>query len=442
MIDIFGEAGQLKSMWHCFDMMVESSVEVDHVVMTSVMNWVAKKGDFDKAVEVWEEMKRKGMGLSVVSYTAFIRVLLKFEKVDMAKEVYKEMMEVGIKPNCWTYTVLIEYLAGVGKFEAAFDIMNEMIESGFPPDKATCNILAQKSSIASNTSAIRQVLQYMKDNSIVLRRPVFLQAAEAFKSYSEIDHLLREVNPHLAFEGIAKEPNSEPAIYEIGYIIDRELIFNLLARSNFLAVDHMLNGMISNGTIIDSELLSIVIEINVANYRTSVALLAFQYCKDTNIKLNKSSYLSLIGMFTRTKSFEIVVEIVEEMVEIGISLGTYLVSILIHQLGRAGLSSLAEKVFNYLPNEHNIATYTSLIGAYFQVGNVDKGLELYSKMRRQGFRVSYGTYEVLILGLRGAGRNSDAEIYRKEKKRLRWHDFSPNGLSVEESMCNCLFDNS
>lgn len=317
--------------------------------------------------------------------------------------------------------------------------MSEMQEAGIPPDKAACNILVEKCSIAGNTSAITHVLEYMKENSIVLRRPVFLVALEAFKTSGESDHLLREVNPHLAFEGLEEEIDFEPASSDIHYVIDRHLIINFLAKKNFVAVEHILNNMMEKGIQMDSALLSAVVQDICASNMTSGAFLAFHYCLKTNKKLDRSAYISLLGLFIRNNSFSNVLDIVEEMVNAGIGLGTYLVSLLIHQLGCAGLSSIAAEIFHSFPTDHNVVTYTSLMSAYFKSHEVDKGLELYSRMRSQGIPVSYGTYEVLIVGLEGAGRNSDAEIYRKEKRSLQWRNYSPESLSAEESLCNCLF---
>ncbi|ONK59867.1 uncharacterized protein A4U43_C08F11780 [Asparagus officinalis] len=334
----------------------------------------------------------------------------------------------------------MEYLAGAGKFDAAFEIMSKMLEAGIPPDKATCNILVQKCSVARNTSAIAHVLQYMKDSSIVLRRPIFLEALEAFKDSGKINHLLREVNPHLAFEGIEEEIDSRMNSDNILYTIDRELVINLLAKKNFIAIERILNDKINNEIQLDSGLMSSVVQAYCANSRLSGALLAFQYCLRTDKKLDRCAYISLIGLLIRANSLSNVMEIVEEIVQAGIDLGSYLVSILIHQLGCAGLSSIAAKIFHSSLSDQNTVTYTSLMSAYFQAGEVDKGLEIYSKMRSQGITMSHGTYAVLITGLEEAGRISDAEIYRKEKRSLQWRNNSIENLSAEESLCNCLFN--
>ncbi|KAJ6814808.1 putative LRR receptor-like serine/threonine-protein kinase [Iris pallida] len=440
MLDIFGEAGRVDSMRHLIEHMRSNRVEVDHVTMTAAMHWMAKAGDVDGAVGVWEEMRRGRRGLTVVSYTAMVKILLDCGREEEAAGVYREMVEVGLKPNCRTYTVLMEFLAGAGKFKAALEIMSKMQDSGIQPDKATCNILVQKCSNAGEISVMTQILLYMKENSIVLRRPIFLEALEALRNSGKSDTLLREVNPHLAFEGIEEDMSELEAIAnDTSSLIDRGIVINLLARKDFIAMEHMLSGMVDKETQLDSELISSVVQANCMNHRVSGAQVAFDYCLKTNKKLHRSAYISLLGLFIRNSSFQKIMDVVDEMVKSGISLGTYLVSLMINRLGCAGLTASATKVFQSFPTDHNVVTYTAMINVHLQAGEVDKGLELYSRMRKQGIPVSLGTYEVLIVGLEGVGRILDAEIYRKEKKRLQWRSSSLDRYSVEESLCNRLY---
>lgn len=114
MLDIFGEAGRISSMKHCFQQMQEKGVKVDSVVYTSMMHWLSSYGNVDEAVALWEEMKSKGCYPTVVSYTAYIKILFDDQRVMEATGVYKEMLRAGCVPNCHTYTVLMDYLIGSG----------------------------------------------------------------------------------------------------------------------------------------------------------------------------------------------------------------------------------------------------------------------------------------------------------------------------------------
>ncbi|KAL9268851.1 Pentatricopeptide repeat-containing protein, partial [Drosera capensis] len=145
-------------------------------------------------------MKEKGCYPTVVSYTAYMKILFDYKRVKEAVEVYKELLRSGCSPNCHTYTVLMAHLIESGKTEEALGLFSRMKDTGVEPDKATCNILVEKCSKAGATNAVIQVLSFMKESKLVLRYPVFLEAHEALKKAGESDRLLRQVNPHILMQ--------------------------------------------------------------------------------------------------------------------------------------------------------------------------------------------------------------------------------------------------
>ncbi|WOK93111.1 pentatricopeptide repeat-containing protein [Canna indica] len=439
MLDIFGEAGRIPSMWRVFREMEDKGVTADAATYTSVMHWLSKAGDLEGAERAWEEMRARGYRPTLVSYTAFMKILFDHGKPKEAASVYREMLDIGLSPNCHTYTVLMEHLAGAGKFKAALEIMNEMQEAGVEPDKAACNILIKKCSKAGETSAMRQILQYMKDHSIVLRHSVFKEALEAFKLKNENDHLLREVNPHISCESFEDELYFQTTS-DASSFIDRGIIINLLATQNLIAVEHILNGMVSKHIELDTKLISTIVQVSCAYYRPSCALMVFHYCLQVRKQLDRSTYICLLGFFIRDSSFKIVMEIVHEMIKAEICFGTYLVYLLIYRLSCAGLYTYAENIFYSLPMDQNIVTCTALMDSFFRAGEIDKVYELYSKLKTQDVPISAGTYEVLILGLERAGRVGDAEVCKKERKKYLENRDSKERISLNEILCNYLFN--
>ncbi|KAJ4965158.1 hypothetical protein NE237_017007 [Protea cynaroides] len=441
MLDIFGEAGRISSMKFVFQQMLEKGIKIDAVTYTSLLHWLSKDGDINGSLRMWEEMKAAGCRPTVVSYTALMKVLFDNNRPKEATEIYKEMLQSGCSPNCYTYTVLMEYLAGTGKFQAALDILSKMQDAGVQPDKATCNILIQKCSIAGETGAMAQILLYMKENSIVLHCPVYLEALKTLENAGEATDLLREVNPHLSFERISKEEifELEATAVDVNSFIDRGLVINLLAKKNFVAVEYILNEIICKSIQFDSTVVSTTIQVSCANCKPNGAFLAFRYSLKMGLKVERASYMALIGLFIRTKSFLNVMEIVEQMIGVGVSFGTYLVSLLVNQFGFAKMSGTAAKIFHSLPDDQNLVTYTALMRAYFCCGDVDKGLEIYETMKNRGICASLGTYHVLVIGLEESGRIQEAETYRKAMKKIPHDGRSQNKFSTETRLCDLLF---
>ncbi|XP_057975111.1 pentatricopeptide repeat-containing protein At2g01390 [Malania oleifera] len=440
MLDIFGEAGRISSMKFVFQQMQEKGIKIDAVTYTSLLHWLSNSGDIDGSVKAWKEMKATGCRPTVVSYTAYMKVLLDNKRVKEATDVYKEMLQSGCSPNCYTYTVLMEYLARSGKYKAVLEIFSKMQEAGVQPDKATCNILVEKCCKAGEIWALTQILQYMKDNSLVLRYPIYLQAHETLKIAGVSDVLLRRVNPHcrcISEEGMVK---SGATASDYNNYVDIELVKGLLTKQKFAVIDHLLTEMVNRKIKLETAIVSDIIMLNCAHCRPNGALLCFEYGVKMSINIEKTAYIALVGVFLRTNSFPKVVEIVEEMVRAGLSLGIYLGALLIYRLGCARRTGSAEAIFNLLPEEQKCtSTYTALIGAYFFVGCFDKGLQIFKAMQGKGIHPALGTYSVLLAGLEKCGRVCGTDTFRKERKSLRNSVHSQNVVPMDEKICNLLF---
>ncbi|KAM7528365.1 hypothetical protein LguiB_031775 [Lonicera macranthoides] len=442
MLDIFGEARRISSMNHVFKKMQEKDIKIDAVTYTSLIHWLSNDGDIDGAVKTWKEMKDKGCNPTVVSYTAYMKVLFDHNRVKEATAIYKEMIQSGCSPNCHTYTVLMVHLASSGKFYELVEIFSKMQETGVQPDKATCNILVDKCCKVGETGAMMKILQYMKENSFVLRYPVYMEALETLRIAGKSDVLLKQVNPHISAKFINHEEknNFDATTTDIHSIIDQGLVLNMLARHNFVAVDRLLADMMDKNIQLHSEIISSIIEVYSAHSRPKSASLAFEYSLKMGISFEKTSYLTLIGVFVRTNSFPKIVEIIEAMFNAGFAVGTHLSALLIYRLGHVRKLGLATKLFQLLPSEQrSTSAYTALMGAYFSIGKVEKGLETFNEMRSNGICVALGTYNVLLAGLEKNGKVTEVESYRKEKKRLQTGGSSQLGVSMDEKICNILF---
>nr|XP_043607401.1 LOW QUALITY PROTEIN: pentatricopeptide repeat-containing protein At2g01390-like [Erigeron canadensis] len=439
MIDIFGEARRISSMWLVFDQMVKNGIKVDVVTYTAMLHWLSNDGDIDGSVKLWEEMKEKGVYPTVVTYTAYMKVLFDHGRVKEAIKVYKEMIRSGCPPNCFTYTILMEHLASCGKFSEVLDIFIKMQEAGVQPDKATCNILVENCCKAGETQVMMKVLQYMKENSLVLRQPIYTKALETLRNAGQKDVLLKESNRHLSIHYNKKVEPLDDTNSDTNSI-DQQLVLYLLGKEHFVGVDYLIKEMMVKKVVLTSKIIALVMEAYVAHERTLGAVLAYEYGKKMGIKFEKISYLSLVGLFIRTNSFPNIVDIVEDMVKDGIFLGINQSALLIYKLGCAKKPILAAKVFDLLnDDEKNTTTYTALMAAYFASRNTSKGLQIFKEMKDVEIPVAIGTYHVLLAGLEKGGRVVEYEVYRKEKKQMQNTSFCKNQESVEEMTCNLLF---
>lgn len=317
-----------------------------------------------------------------------------------------------------------------------------MQEAGVQPDKAACNILVEKCCKVGETRAMIQILQYMKENCLVLRYPVFLEALQTLKAAGETDVLLQKIHPHFSTKFINGEKAVEFARTdaEVPLSLDGGLLLYLLKKQNPVAIDHLLAGMMDKDIQLDSAIMSTIIKEACDSAKPYGALLAFKYSSKLGLNLERNDYLALLGISIRSDTLSEVVDIVKEMTKAGHSLGMYHRALLIYRLGCARRPAFAAKIFNLLPKDHKCtATFTALIGVYFSAGSADKALQIYKTMQNRGIHPSLGTYNVLVAGLEKLGRVSDAETFRKERKTMQADSLSRDTAPFEEKICDLLF---
>eukprot|EP01018_Ginkgo_biloba_P031897 Gb_11322 [translate_table: standard] len=446
MLDIFGEAGRIDSMKALLQEMEEQGRNIDAATYTAVMHSLAKAGDIAGALQTWNAMKLKKCRPTVVSYTAIMKILFSNNRPQEAGAVYREMLEAGCNPNCYTYTVLIEYLADQGKFEEAFGIFTQMQELLVEPSKATCNILVQKCARAGETRLMVHVLKHMKNASLVLRPPIYMEALESLNQAGESDDLLREMHSHILPESkcCVFRPDEDDSS-ERDLRTKTDLILALLHERDFTAIESLLDEMLMKGLKLDARVLTAIIQACSTNVKPACAIKAYEYGKSMGIQLDQIAYASLIGFLMRSKLHQKVIVIVEEMIQQGINPGAYILSVLISRLGSVDLCEAAQKLFDTLPDEQNVATYTALLNALFKAGNVEKAIEIYESMKRKGIKATAGTYEVLQIGLEKAGRYQEAKAFKQQRMMLlndaRMQATMKASKSQEWSLCDIMFDN-
>ncbi|CAG8702965.1 13009_t:CDS:2, partial [Funneliformis mosseae] len=97
--------------------------------------------DVSLAVELFEEMKRRDIKPSIVTYTILIDGFALKGQVDEAVEYFERMKQDSINPNIYTYTSLIKAWIQVRRIDKVKEVYNEMISKNIKPVSATLRAL-------------------------------------------------------------------------------------------------------------------------------------------------------------------------------------------------------------------------------------------------------------------------------------------------------------
>ena len=140
---------------------------------TSLMQMAGKSKQTDKAIAIFESMKKIGsLRPNTFSYTALISALARVGDWQRAEEYFKEMKQVaetesGVSPNRVTFSSMISVYDKANKFDMAMKTYKEQLDSNIQPDLITyASILTACQRAGSLKDAVK-ILEAMHSNSLL-----------------------------------------------------------------------------------------------------------------------------------------------------------------------------------------------------------------------------------------------------------------------------------
>ncbi|KAL0558371.1 hypothetical protein IC582_002933 [Cucumis melo] len=126
-----------------------------------IKGWI-KKGGWEQACNLFDEMLEKGVQPSVVTYNSFLGVLCRKGEMDTALCLFKNMTEKGHHPNAVTYALLMEGWCFIGKYKEAKKLMFDMEFHGCKLRPVNYGVLMTYLGKAGNIDEMESLLNEMK----------------------------------------------------------------------------------------------------------------------------------------------------------------------------------------------------------------------------------------------------------------------------------------
>jgi pentatricopeptide repeat protein len=119
------------------------------------MNVAIKSGQLQKALEVYQEMLRKGCTPNVVTYNTLIDVYGKTGQWGEALRVIDTMNASNTRPVTRTYNTLMIACNTSGQWQEALNVYADMVRRGHAPNTTTYNALISAYSKAGRLEKVR-----------------------------------------------------------------------------------------------------------------------------------------------------------------------------------------------------------------------------------------------------------------------------------------------
>ncbi|CAG8764588.1 12597_t:CDS:2, partial [Dentiscutata erythropus] len=119
----------------------KSGIKLDVIAYTALMHAKAKTYNFAETIRVYQEMLKSGIKPNVYTYTVLITASAKLGDLKTSLRLFEDMKKADIQPNEYTYCSIMDAYAKNRMLSKAFEFHNEMISKGIKPDTTCINCL-------------------------------------------------------------------------------------------------------------------------------------------------------------------------------------------------------------------------------------------------------------------------------------------------------------
>ena len=371
------------------------------------LKYLCKNDYLDLALFYYDQLNKNDILKDEVIYNLLLNGCSKKLDIKNLHRIYMDMINKGITPNLITFNTIIDAFIRNKNTEKAFSIFNDMINNKINPDNFTLSTLFKGINKPEHNKYLIQGVDIINKNiypvDIILIN-VLLDACIKLKDKKNFCEI---------FENIIgkKYKNISPDLITYNTFIKGCSKFKLYDK-----VEYAFNHLIKNS-------------------------------KETNIVPNDVTFNSLIDVYVSQKNMEKVVEIVNLMQQYKIYPDNYTYTTIIKGLNKNSLMKnpgnssnipnnsnnvnpneiifgnielgLAFQLFNHvrLTSRPDEILYNCIMDACLRFNKIDKMLEMYENMIKEGIKPSSITCGIVIkaYGMKG-DLNSALNIYYKMKK--------------------------
>ncbi|CAN4089040.1 unnamed protein product [Withania somnifera] len=388
LIGTFGDGefkgGGIDELRRCLGLVQKWDLKLNCYSYKCLLQAYIRLCNYDKALEVYQEMRRRGYKLDIFAYNMLLDALARDQKVDQVHKVFEDMKKWHCEPDEYTYTILIRMTGKLGKPGESLSFFHEMLLQGISPNIIAYNTIIEALAKGRMVDKSIFVFSKMVENSC---RPneftysIILNVLAAEGQLGRLDEIVeiskRYMNKSIyayLIKTLGKLGHASEAhrlfcnMWSFHDRGDRDAYLSMLeslcnAKKVTEAID-LLNKMNEKGVIADSFM-----------YNTVFSALG---------KLKQISHLH---------------DLYEKMKQDGPSPDIFTYNILISSFGRAGEVDEALKIFEELENSNckpDIVSYNSLINCLGKNGDIDEAHMKFIEMQEKGLNPDVVTYSTLI----------------------------------------------
>ncbi|KAL3536005.1 hypothetical protein ACH5RR_004466 [Cinchona calisaya] len=422
---------------------------VDEEIYGIIVNGYLSKNNVSKAFDILQNMKDSGYLPTVSTYTNLMQHLIRIKEFQKALELYNEMMDVGVQLDSVATTTIVAGYINQNCISDAWQVLKNMLEKGIRLTKKSYSIFIKELCKVSATDEIVKMLMQMQASKIRIENDIFQHVILYMGKKGEMEKvkIIKQMQESCNF--FPKEEDlsiadidrqAEPNIKINSTLLDQEYsdlnVLDSTSRSYSQDESHEVCQILSSSTnwcSIQDKLEKCAIQFTTdlvvdilqkCSLHSGAALRFFSWvAKRSGYKHNTESYNMAIKLSGRGKDFKHMRSLFHEMRRNGYSITSDTWTIMIMQYGRTGLTDIALNNFREMKasgRNPNASTYKFLIISLSgeKGRKVDEAIRIFQEMIKTGFQPDKELLESYLGCLCQVGKLLEARMCIESIRRI------------------------
>ncbi|KAJ4952287.1 hypothetical protein NE237_029119 [Protea cynaroides] len=342
-------------------------------------------------------------------WTSIIRSHALHAQFSQSVALYAQMHRMGISPNGFTFSSVLNACGRNPVILQGSQIHTQIIESGYFSNIVVQTALLDMYAKCGAANDARAIFDQMTDRDIV-------SWTAMISGYSKVGMMedARKLFDVMVERNVVSWTAMVAGYANRGDIVAAKELFDQMPEKNYVTWTAMIAGCGKCGDVVgarrvfdamaarDSTCWAAMIACYAQNGCSGEAIEMYKRMRMANVKANEVAMVGVISACTQLGDVDMASSIVDDMNKGSCERTLVVSNALIHMHAKCGSIDEAWEEFNCML-ERDVISYSALITALADHGRAHEGLQLFSRMRKEGLRPNEVTFVGVLNACSHAG---------------------------------------
>lgn len=423
LIDAFIEADDFNKAWNIYEEMLlnskssellESEISFDNGLQSNILKPDAytyttllkglksQSDSFSKILEIYKIIEEEELNDEYVT-NSILDACVKYNQIGKAEEILNISEKKGIKLSVITYSILVKGYCNENKLKEAIELLNKMKLKSIKPNEIVYDCIMNCTIKNNNINAMQKVYNLMTSEGIFPNTQMLVNLIKGFSKAKYYDLIIS------LYDSIPVQQRASLDLMFFNCVLDSLIDSKNLEKINeicaYLEAHETLKPNIVTLSTFLKAYCKLGQEVKAEELYNKIKL-------QIEIQLDEVFFNTYADYFARQKNIPKTLEIFEDMKNLKVIRSTIIYSIIIRMYGMCNLEIKSIEVYKEMRNTNfksTLVTETTVMQMFIKQKKLGEAIEIFKEMKNnKDIKIDNVTYNFIINGCSFNKRLEDA----------------------------------